>query len=147
MYKKDVIVLENTQRRTTKIVNLSFNLPYEERLKQLWLPTLEYRRLRADVIEVYKIINQYDQININKFFTIMDNTTTRSNSIKLYKRRSRLNVRANIFSNREVNVWSSLPKEAVLAPSVNAFMSRPDKHWNGHERKISLASYILCELQ
>jgi len=30
------------------------HLPYMERLKQLKLPTLKYRRLRGDMIEVYK---------------------------------------------------------------------------------------------
>ena len=34
------------------------------------LQALEYRRMRADVIEVYKIINQYDWVNVDKFFTI-----------------------------------------------------------------------------
>jgi len=34
---------------------------YKDRLVQLDLPILKYRRLRGDIIEVYKIINQkYD---------------------------------------------------------------------------------------
>ena len=56
MYKKDTMILENTQRRATKMVNSLSNVTYEERLKKLGLPTLEYRRMRADVIEVYKSI-------------------------------------------------------------------------------------------
>ena len=98
--------------------------------------------MRADVIEVYKIINQYDRLNVDKFFTIMENVTTRGNSRKLYKRRSRLNIRANVFSNRVVNVWNSLSSEVVLAPSVKAFKSRLNKYWHGHERKFSPACYI-----
>ena len=31
------------------------NLNYEERLRKLKLPTLGYRRVRADMIEMYKI--------------------------------------------------------------------------------------------
>ena len=98
------MILENTQRRATKTVNSLSNLTYEERLRKLGLPTLEYRRLRADVIDVYKTINQYDRINVDKSFIIMENVTTRENSRKLYKRRSRLNIRANVFANCAVNI-------------------------------------------
>ena len=36
------------------------NLEYEERLKQLELPTLVYRRARGDMIEVYKHFHTCD---------------------------------------------------------------------------------------
>ena len=54
------------------MVNSLSNFSYEERLKKLGLPSLEYQRIRAVVIEVYKILNQLDHVSINKFFTIMD---------------------------------------------------------------------------
>ena len=58
MFKKDSITLENVQRRATRLVNSLSGRTYEDRLKTLGLPTLEYRRLRADVIQVYKILNK-----------------------------------------------------------------------------------------
>ena len=73
---------------------------------KLGIPSLEYRRLRADVIEVYKIVNQIDRIPIDNFFTINDEISTHSNGLKLFKKQSRLNVRANVFSNRFVNAWN-----------------------------------------
>ena len=103
------------------MVNSLKNLPYEARLKKLGLPSLEYRRPRSDVIEVYKILNQLDRVSINKFFTVMDETTTRGNSLKLFKKRSRTNIRANVFSNRVVYAWNLLPNDVVLAPSLNSF--------------------------
>ena len=60
MYKKDSITLENIQKRATRLVNSLSGRTYEDRLKILALPTLEYRRLRADVIQVYKILYQID---------------------------------------------------------------------------------------
>ena len=37
------------------------NFTYKDRLKRLKLPTLKYRRIRGDMIEVYKILtNKYD---------------------------------------------------------------------------------------
>ena len=137
MYKKDAVILENIQRRATRMVNCLKHLPYNERLKKLGIPSLEYRRLRADVIEVYKIVNQIDRIPIDKFFTINDEISTRNNGLKLFKKRSRLNVRANVFSNRVVNAWNLLPCEVVLAP----FKSRLNKFWYGHPLKFTPSCY------
>ena len=48
--------IENVQRRATKLIPILSGLSYEERLKKLKLPTLKYRRLRGDMIEVFKIL-------------------------------------------------------------------------------------------
>ena len=55
--KKNIRILENVQRRATKIVPEIRTLPYEERLNFLKLPTLDYRRKRGDliVLSVYEI--------------------------------------------------------------------------------------------
>ncbi len=60
-YKKDIRQLEGVQRRATKQINTLKNMSYQERLNKLGLPTLLYRRLRGDMIEVYKVLNgKYD---------------------------------------------------------------------------------------
>jgi hypothetical protein len=50
----DIEKIENVQRRATKQVPTLKNLEYNERLKKLKMPTLKYRRMRGDMIEVYK---------------------------------------------------------------------------------------------
>ena len=142
MYKKDSITLENIQRRATRLVNSLSGRTYEDRLKILGLPTLEYRRLRADVIQVYKILNQIDRVDIDKFFFNMSELSTRGNSLKIFKPRSRLKVRSSVFSNRFVDVCNSLPNSVVTAPSLNSFKSRLNKHWHGHELKFNASCYI-----
>jgi len=47
--------------RATKLVISIKNLTYKDTLKRLKLPTLKYRRIRGNMIEVYKILtNKYD---------------------------------------------------------------------------------------
>ena len=48
------------------------NKTYEERLKILGLPTLHYRRDRADVIQLFKIMNDYDKVSLENI-NVADN--------------------------------------------------------------------------
>ena len=49
--------LENAQRRATRLIPSLASLPYEQRLMKLDLPTLDFRKKRGRMIEVYKILN------------------------------------------------------------------------------------------
>ena len=106
LYKKDKITLENIQRRDTRLIPAMEGKNYFERLKRLGLPTLEYSRERADIteerkkdmVEVYKIMNDIDLANKDKLFQMATFQATRGHPLKLFKRRSRLNVLANSFS-------------------------------------------------
>ena len=62
-YKKKLIdAIEKVQRRATKVLPGMKNLPYEERLRKLNLPSMVYRRSRGDMIETFKILNGYYMI-------------------------------------------------------------------------------------
>ena len=55
--RKDIDLLENVQRRATKLVWRLKNMDYETRLKELNLTSLEDRRTRGDMIYTYRLIN------------------------------------------------------------------------------------------
>ena len=58
---------ENVQRRATKGVPPLAGLEYEEHLRKLKLPTLIYRRIWADLINVYKYMDNTYDINMDLF--------------------------------------------------------------------------------
>ena len=87
---KDMIAIKNVQRRVTKLIKSISHLLYNDRLRVPGLPTLEYRRERADGIQVYKILHNIDKVDKRELFTLSEYTATRGHSLKLFKRLSRL---------------------------------------------------------
>ena len=59
--------LENAQRTATRLVSELRGLTYKERLIELNLPTLDYRRKRLDIIQVFKIVHKIDDIDMSTF--------------------------------------------------------------------------------
>ena len=90
--------------------------------------TLETGRLRGDQIEVFKILNGYENIDSNIFLEIKQSKITRGNNFTLVKKQSRLDVRKFSFSQRTINVGNKLSTECVHANSVNMFKNKIDKY-------------------
>ena len=69
---KDVQCLERVQRsatkKTKKLVPALRKCNYEERLKRLGLTSMQKRRERGDMIEVFKIMTGREKIEIKQFF-------------------------------------------------------------------------------
>ena len=83
-------MLEKMHRRATKLIPGLRDLTYDERLKECLLTTPETRRLRGDQIEVFKILNGYENIDSNLFFQIKESKITRGHNFTLVKKQSRL---------------------------------------------------------
>ena len=133
--RKSINQIESVQRRATKNIPGLQNLSYVERLKQLDLPTLAYRRLRGSMIEVYKIINMYDwevtpQVDLQNY-------RTRGHNQRLYvKPAKKLHPKHHSFQYRIVNPWNSLTTEIVNSPNLNTFKNRLDRHWENLDLKF-----------
>ncbi len=113
------------------------HLSYEDRLRKLNLPTLRYRRLRGEMIEIYKIMNEIYDPEVSQIFEKRMKSSTRGHQHKIYKRYARLNVRKNSFGFRNVDVWNNLSEAVVAAPSLPIFEKRLDKQWLNENFKFN----------
>ena len=131
------------------------NISYEMRLKECGLTTLETRKLRGDQIEVFKILNGYENINRNIFFTVKEERRIRGHGVTLTKKQCRLDIRKFSFSQRKINEWNRLSADCVGASSVNIFKNKIDIYQSGRvylDRQVGLstsqmASQSTCHLE
>ena len=123
--------VENVQKRATKLIGRLKNKPYPDRLRELKLPSLRFRRLRGDMIDTFKYITGiYD--TTRPHLDTYTGREVRGHSLKLSKHQVRLKVRSGFFAERIVSHWNSLPEAVVTATSVNMFKNRLDAHWANH---------------
>jgi hypothetical protein len=139
--EKDKNLVESVQRRATRIIPGLKGKPYEERLKIMKLPSLRYRRLRGDLIEVYKYTHGLYKVpeGLLEFET---RTNTRGHGYKLKKLRCNTSMRQHFFSLRVTDMWNSLPDSIVDAPSVNAFKNRLDEAMQDHMFSLEMPSTL-----
>ena len=129
---KNKELIENVQRRATKTIPGFSNLSYPERLRKLKLPTLAYRRIRGDMIQVYKLVSGgYDESL--KPLLKPSTTNLRGHEKKLYVRGNNKDVRKYNFSLRVERIWNSLPEEVIKSKDVISFEKSLDNHWGDQE--------------
>ena len=137
--QKQIDMIEAVQIRATKLVDGLKNLDYKERLERCQLTTLRFRRLRGDMIEVYKHFHFYDQNCIPPTFK-RNTRPSRKHNFQLCLPKvldGERGVHRNSFYSRIVTIWNELPKAVVDADSLNAFKNRLDEHWMNHPLKYN----------
>ena len=110
--------------RATKLLSSTKNLSYKERLTTLNLPTLKYRRLRGDMIEMYKIITNKQDGDVTLKFNIIPAAITRGghppHHLMLGGRAA-----AAVAVTSSVGLTLNSHTELLHEPSCN-------HHWHGH---------------
>lgn len=133
-YKRYLIYdIEKVQKRATKLAQGCRGMKYKERLQFLNLPTLNYRRVRGDMIEVYKLTHNLYDVTVTPSLPRNHDTRSRGNSFKLKVSRCRYDLRKYSFCNRVTSVWNSLPDYVVCSVSLNSFKNNLDRFWSGED--------------
>ena len=126
--KSGITVIGNIQRRATRYVLDINKLEYHEKLETLNLPTIQYRKFCADMIETYKITHGYFEDNCVKHLFEMRSTNTRGHQHAIKISHSNITTIRNYFAFRVASVWNSLPSDNVGLVSLNVFKRKLDGH-------------------
>jgi len=119
-HKKDVELLEQVQRRATKMIRRLEHPFCEDRLTELGLFGLEKRKLPGDLVADFQYLKGAYRKDGGKACC----DRTRRNDFKLRKGRFRLDIRKKFFTVRVVKHWKGLPRVVVEATSLEAFKDR-----------------------
>ena len=120
----DIQCLESVQQRAIRAISGLRATTYEEKLRELGIPSLQERRIEIDMVQTFKIVKGIDKVECELWFERADSRRpTRSNTAKhsLVPRRTQHEYRRNFFSSRVVDHWNSLPSEMREARTVSQF--------------------------
>lgn len=113
---------------------------------KLKLPTLAYRRIRGDMIELFKILDGVYDSECCNILSLWKNATDRESSRghrrKLFHTRSNYEIRRNFFWLRATKIWNDLPENVVMAPNINSFKNALDKHLKEQELLYNYKAFV-----
>ena len=114
------------QKKAVKMISgLDQSLTYEEKCAQIGLDTLEARRRKQDVTQVFKILNGIDKVDAANHYRMLGDRqmTTRAtgDARNLTVPNARLETRKNSFFVRSTEMWNALDDRARHAVTIRGF--------------------------
>ena len=105
---------------------------YQQRLKDLRLISPVQRRLRGQLIEVFKYLNRFNNASPMCLFDYYFNDRTRNNGKKLIVKRFNTSVAQHFFPINITTTWNALSYDVVNSGTVNTFKNHLDAHWENN---------------
>jgi hypothetical protein len=107
-------------RRLYDVCNMQ-QVSYDERLAFLGLERLELRRLHADLMFLFKIVNGFVVCDISQVLTYASTVNTRGHRHKLFVTRCNKLVFSHFFLNRVTPIWNRLPDLCFDCHTLHSF--------------------------
>ena len=92
-----------------------------QRIQDLDLISLVQRRLRGQLIEVFKYLNRFATASARGLFDFDFNDRTRNNGPKLIVKHFNTSVAQHFSRIKITTTWNALPNEVVSSRKVNSF--------------------------
>jgi len=122
--------IERVQRRMCRLIPEIRDLSYKQQLKELNILSLRARRLRFQLITMFKIQKGLLNIDLKDFFDIPDFRRTRGHSYHLIPKFSSHNYRLHFFTVNVITYWNQLTNDDIEVPSVSTFKRRLSLFFN-----------------
>ncbi len=122
--KANITSLERVQRHATNYILGYPVLDYKERLSELSLLPLSYRREHPDLCFLVKCFNSEYNVDISQFITVMEGgreTRYNNNTMKLKHVLCRTEAFRRSYFNRIVYIWNLLPEDGRLCQETEQF--------------------------
>ena len=125
--KSNINAIESVQQTFTRKVCQRANIKYKDyndRLRILNLESLQTRRVKNDLVMLYKILNNIVDINFTSYFEFNNLGGHYLRRHSLYINRKFTPQTAccqNFFTQRVIRYWNALPDNIVTSPSLAIF--------------------------
>lgn len=99
-------------------------MTYRDQLKSLGLLSLKARRIRYQLITLYKMHKGLIKLDFDDMFQRNNNKITRGNDCSLLTKFANNNYRLNFFTVSSIILWNRLSQADIDADSVNDFKTK-----------------------
>ena len=117
------------QVHTTHARTLTYNgTTYEWQMCLLNIHVPQQRRLRGQLIEVFKYLNEFTNASARGLFDYDLNDRTRNNGAKHIEKHFNSSVAQHFYQIKITSTWNAPPSEVVSSRTVNSSKNSLDKH-------------------
>ena len=124
-YTKSAIEsIERVQRRMCNLIPDIRHLAYHDQLSSLGIYSLRARRLRYQLISIFKIYKGFTKLNFSEFFDLCPSRRTRGHNCRIITKFASRNYRLHFFTVAAISYWNQLTQEDIEVSSVAVFKAR-----------------------
>lgn len=121
---RNINKIERVQKRMCKMISSISQMTYRNQLRKLNILSLKARRLRFQLISVFKIYRQFCCVRFIDFFSLVKYKKTRGHTLTINHKHSNHNYRLHFFTISILDMWNKLPQDVVDSPDLSCFKIR-----------------------